>query len=261
MYNHLISLGGYTLKIILTSDTHINITSRKSLHEMFERIASEEFDVLVHGGDLTGGSKGYKSVNETLDIMRLHLPDAKIVSTIGNHDYYSKKHPPESAFDRNYEKIVQSFRDHNVHFLDEDGVFIHDDFPLVKMVGCSLWYSNNNPPTIDSQYLPRFAGETHRTMYSKTYKKLIKNLDELDETYSDIDTVIFVSHFPVILGGDSEQGFAQFGGSPGIGDMMQEQYNCRYFLNGHAHQNWSGPLRWESGSDYYYPKYKFIEVI
>jgi predicted MPP superfamily phosphohydrolase len=249
------------LKVALTSDTHIHITSHKSLHEMFAKLADEDFDVLVHGGDFCGASKGYESVNETLDIMRLHLPDAKIVSTIGNHDYYSKKHPPESAFDKNYNKISQSFKDHSVHFLDEDGVYVHEGFPLIKMVGCSLWYSNNNPPTIDSQYLPRFPEGCHRSMYSKTYKRLIKNLNQLDETYSDVDTVVFISHFPVILGEDSESGFAQFGGSPGIGDMMKEQYNCKYFLNGHSHMDFNGPLRWESGSDYYLPKYKVIEVI
>lgn len=263
------------MKILLTSDTHYGITKLKAIRKMLEEGKTEEPDVLIHAGDYCGGRNGHKTLGATVELMREIFPDIPMVSVIGNHDYWCTgkkfklpmgghgwKNPDVMTFEENYKKIIDTFEENRIHFLDVHGVYIHDDFPFHKIVGHSGWYNNPNPPTNDEAYLPRgIEGNTNNWLFKKAMDELDKNLSHLDKFYDpDIDTVLFVSHFPVIPGNDYKGGFEQFGGNAGIGKIMQEQYNCGYFLEGHSHKLENGPLKYNCGSDYCNPKYKLLKV-
>lgn len=248
------------MKVCLISDTHINITTAGQLDNMMKEVAQERFDLLVHCGDYCGGQTGHKSVRPTIKIIRKHY-QGPMITTIGNHDFWVKSRDP-IKHDQNYEKIVKCFKDNNVHFIDEDGIYSHLDFPLIKFMGVSGWYQKALPTTNDINFL-RGGNHpnAHEILRKRSYDLLFKQLDDLDIVYDEaIDTVIFVSHFPVIRANDYKGGFDDFAWSESLGEMIQREYNCKMFLNGHAHMNYSGPLRYESGSDYYNPKYKIINI-
>lgn len=266
------------MKIAQISDTHIGITTEGQLKVCFEKAAEENPDVVVHCGDYGGTTEGGKCVRRTVKLLRKYFPDTPIVSTIGNHDYwcsgklklivgwdgnakYVRGAPGPEDFKKNLEVIRDAFREANVHFLDKEGVYVHPLFKHVVFIGASGWYSNPNPPTNDRRWLPiGLEGDTNRLILKTTEDDLFR----AEETLKDFEswqTLIFVSHFPVInTGRDYKGAFEDFSWRESIADFFVAKYNCQHFLCGHAHQLHKGPLRYECGPDYYRPTYQIIEV-
>lgn len=267
------------IKIALISDTHIGITKEKRIKNLLKELAKEEFDLLVHAGDYCGGIVGYRSVRTTVKWIREVFPDKPMVSVIGNHDFWHagkrQKGEMEYTFGKRYDKpslhmfrtnldnIAQVFKDNNAHFLDNDGIYVHPDFPDVKIMGHSGWYSNPNPPTNDCKYLPiGIEGDTNHYLFKRAVSTVTNQMDELEKDYKrERDTVVFVSHFPVIKAGQDYKGAHEdYSWCAGVENVMQERFDCKHFLCGHAHQFHNGPLRYEAGSDYCNPKYLIVEV-
>jgi len=268
------------MKVLQLNDTHEGQTKSSKLRKFIKKVAQEEFDVLLHNGDYCGGFKGHKTVNSTLKLIREFIPDKPFVSVIGNHDFWmgnteyphsswKHRHPSLLDFQENYRKIQDSFKKYNVHFLDQDGPYRHPDFK-VTIVGHSGWYHHPNPieHINDFYWLPYgIEGDTHRFLQKAATNGLEKNLALLTEEDRQRE-IVFASHFPVILAKPSnptkydwEKGFSIFCGNPFIGQMMQDDYGCRYFFNGHAHQLHRGPLRYETGTDYAKPAFHIVEVL
>lgn len=266
-----------SLKLILTSDTHLGITKYSVLEKMFTEISEKEFDLLIHAGDYSGGVEGWRKVKHTVELMRKCIPSKPILTTIGNHDFWvrgrRKKNevdylsrtygtPTLHAYLLNYDKIAKVFKENGIHFLDEDGMYSLPEQPTTKFIGCSGWYSDPNPPTNDKYFLP--LGELDSTAATLSLRAdfiINEQIRQLDANYEEGYRTIFVSHFPVINTGDDYKGsFEQFSWVTQIPSVLHTEYNCTHFLCGHAHQRHEGPLRWEAGSDYYRPKYLEITI-
>jgi len=245
--------------IAQTSDTHLNITTLGQLKVMFTNMSKENFDVLVHCGDYSGGSTGYKSVRPTVEMMRDKFPDKTIISVIGNHDLWSGKNSSLEKFYDNYEKIKEIFEENKIHFLDTDGIYVQDN---IVFIGSSGWYTNPRPFTNDAKWMPiGVGGDTNSFLLNKAERLLFESEDQLNSIYTPDIKVVFVSHFPVInTEGDYKGSFADYSWSEFIGDYFKSKYECKYFLNGHSHAFHHGPLRYEAGADYRDPKYQLIEI-
>jgi hypothetical protein len=269
------------VRVAQISDTHIGITTEGQLKKMFRELKKEEFDILVHCGDYCGTTNGAKCVARTVKLMREFFPDKPILSTIGNHEYYCNTnkrvptksptgrttyvkpaHPTLLDFHKNLEGIQKVFKDANIHYLDKDGIYIHPNFHDVIFIGASGWYTNPNPRTNDKLWMPiGIDGDTNRYLLKSTESDLFSSEAELAKIYEPYKTVVFVSHFPVIKAGNDYKGaFEEFSWSEAIGNFFIREYNCKYFLNGHAHQLHKGPLRYECGPDYCKPAYQIIDI-
>ena len=164
-----------------------------------------------------------------------------------------------SDFVGNYKKILNHFKENNIYFLDTKGPYRHPDFQDIVFVGHSGWYRHPYPPTNDAKFLPIYEKQIHPYLFTRALKKAQRNLD-LAKIESH-ETLVYVSHFSVIdTGDDYKGGFEQFGGSADFGQHIKDTYDCRYFLCGHAHRSQDGPLVYESGADYYNPKYMIIDI-
>jgi predicted phosphodiesterase len=256
------------MKIALTSDLHIFATKPKHIEKMFDEAQAEAPDVVIVAGDHNGGGYGYKGSRAIFEIARRYFA-GPILACLGNHDYWVQgaksklydpydsrtprfKNPNLSEWNYNYQTIKESAKNNNIHLFEEDGIFRFDN--IFAIAGHGLWYANI-PNSNDALYMPiGVEGDTHRYMYKKTTEALLNQLTHL----TDDDIIrVFVSHFPVV---EIEERDREWAGDPNLGDMLKEQYGFTKFLNGHTHQNRSGTLRYECGSDYYNPKYKIIEV-
>lgn len=262
------------LRIAQLNDTHEGITTTKTIRKLLLKLKQEHFDILLHCGDYSGGVNGCKTLGSTVRLIRDIFPDKKYVTVIGNHDYWSmdtrifRSHDAASnhkvvttteLFHKNYESILQTFKDHDVWFLDQQGPYRLGDYVLV---GHSGWYANSEIVCVskDFKYLPYgMDGDTNRYMYKRAMDELHKNLDALTPVDRE-KVLLFVSHFPVIKEGPENAGYDLFSWSASLGDFLQEDYGVRWFFNGHAHQDHTGPLRWETGTDYYKPKYRIVEI-
>jgi len=263
------------MRIALTSDLHLGITKDKSIVKMLQKLKHEKPHVLVIAGDFNGGKIAHRAIKTIAKILRKELPEIPMVAVLGNHDYWTvgKKLPDDGfyksylnpsvrTFDNNYNTICSIMKEHNIKLLEEDKLYVHSNFQNVKFIGHGGWYKNPNPPTNDKNFLPiGIQGNTNNYLYNRAMKSLQDSIDELDKIYTEGDKVIFVSHFPVVnTGNDYKGAFEDFSWNSSIQNILNSKYNCIDFLCGHAHQKHIGPLRYESGSDYYSPDYIIIEV-
>lgn len=250
-------------KIAQINDTHEGITKTKHIKVMLQKLAEEDFDVLVHCGDYCGGMTGHKTLRTTVQLIRSIFPDKPFASAIGNHDMWSLGYrdcqPSPDIFWDNYKQILEVFAENNVWFLDEQGPYRQNGCTLV---GHSGWYANREiiDHSNDFNFLPiGMDGDTQSFLQKRAMDGLWRNMDLLNEE-DQKNTLVFVSHFPVIKVDPEDTGFDLWSWSAALGDNLQTQYGIKTFLNGHAHQHHQGPLRWETGTDYNKPKYQIIEV-
>lgn len=253
-------------RICLVSDTHLGITSKKKLDQFFHKLTEESFDILIHAGDYSGSYDGHRMLAQTVALMRKHHPTVPIVSTIGNHDFWcrpfetiewSTQTPTLESYTKNYNKVKAAFKKHHVHFIDEDGLFRFQD---IVICGASGWYQTSTPRTNDINFLPsKLGGHTHSYLLKRSY-------DIIDEQLKDFkkepnETFLFLSHFPVVNKGNDYKGaFNEFSWSESIHKLMEENYNCKHFLEGHSHQRREGEPSYNCGSDYYWPKFIILNV-
>lgn len=269
------------MRIAQISDTHIGITTEGQLKAMLKRLQQDPkgFDVLVHCGDYGGTWEGAPCVKRTVRLMRKAFPDKPIVSTIGNHDYwcksskrkrveywdgsvkYVKQAPGPDDFYANLGVIAATFKEAGIHYLDKDGPYTHPDFLGITLLGASGWYTNLNPSTRDAQCMPiGMHGNTHQFILKSTEGDLRRSEDQLGP-WGPGRQLVFVSHFPVVnTGNDYKGAFESFSWGEFWSKYFIQEYGCRHFLCGHAHQLHYGPLRYECGPDYYRPAYQIIEI-
>lgn len=265
------------MKILLTSDTHIGITYPSAIEKMLQEAVAEKPDMIIHAGDYSGGLIGHRGVTSTVKLIRKYFPETTYLSTIGNHDYWIRgarikndpvdemflgpqyRNPSLSQFNSNLKKIEDTFHKHNVIFLDNCPL-ITDEFIFI---GVSGWYNHPRPRTNDQRYLPiGIEGDTNAFLLKQSWTKLEAHIEYIKEFNLPAGReVVFISHFPVVnTGPDYKGGFEEFCWDAKLVPFLQEELGVKKFINGHAHQLHTGPLRYESGSDYYLPKYTVIEV-
>jgi len=223
------------------------------------------FDVLVHAGDYSGSYDGHRMTKKTVEIIREVFSDVPYLSVLGNHDFWCRPSnngwATSDSFDTNYLNIKQIFKEHKVHFLDEDGIYVHDNWPDIKIFGQSGWYNNPHPPTNDGNFLPYgLDGDTHRWLLKRAHTLLEDAVQNYH--WNHTETTVFVSHFPVIKKGKDWKGaFEDFSWSESLGESIQQRFKTKYFLEGHSHQRHEGPLKYNCGPDYYRPNYLIIDII
>lgn len=259
----------------LGSDWHIGASSDKQIKRCIAELKAKNPDVIVLLGDFNGGKYGAKAVRSIIRMVRAEFPDTPIVVCLGNHDFWvagrkvdrddlvqysAPRHsrPRPDVWARNYDDILKYLKEVGAHFLDEDGPWRSEKFPGLVLFGHTLWYDNKYPPTNDKLYMPvNLGGDTDAYMYNKGWKAVEAQLDLLKPE----DTIrVFCSHFPVVYPNGRFGGDVEYGGPEWIGNMLRDQFGVRYFLNGHCHQLWEGPSRFECGSDYGRPKAIIVPV-
>lgn len=244
------------MKIVLTSDTHLGITGKGQIKNLFKDIAKESPDLIIHAGDYSGNMKGAGAVGLTCAALRKFNPDVPVVSVIGNHDFWSGWKCGGGDYVVNYDKILKAFKDHNVHFLDESGSFVLED---IEIIGASGWYTNPQPPTNDANFLPvGLEGDTNRSLLRRSTQIILKQIEAADPT----KLIIVTTHFGLIKSGDDwKGGFEAFSwNDQAMVRYIQEKFPRVIFINGHAHQLHEGPLKYECGSDYKKPNYITIDT-
>lgn len=246
------------MRIAFASDWHVGITNPKSIKKQLRKMKKDEPDLIIHAGDYCGGFDGPRSVNTIMRFTRETLPDVPIVATIGNHELFSLA-PSEEQFWRCYgpdSDTARNMKRWGVHFLDEDGPFIHGKFPHIGIAGAMGWYHDLTVANADPRIYAHVEGDTGRYLQKRFEETTIKQLDVLAE-WENITKRIFISHFPVV---ELEGRDLKWGGNEVFGHFIQNQYDIGTFLNGHMHGDLNGPVRYECGADYEKPNYKIIEV-
>ena len=253
------------MRVLQISDLHIGLTTESSIRKMFKEASKLDFDMILNCGDNSGQRSALKPCRLIAKMMREYWLDKPILTVNSNHDSWLAGHenskPSLADWLKQREDIKQIYKDYNIHYMDEDGIFEVWEEPNMVFVGVGGWYGNSNPPTNDSLYLPHnIEGiSPHLWLRNEAEKKLDKQLLQLDKIYNEDTVVCFVSHFPVIktMG---DKGFDLFAWSERIGELMKERYDCQYFFEGHSHLEHKGPIVYNCGSDYYHPKYQIVEV-
>lgn len=260
------------MKIALISDTHYGrgMTSKESLLQVFQDMAEEGPDLVIHAGDWSGTAAFPESVRQTMLALRKYLPNTPVLATTGNHDYWVMKtnRMTEKWQEHQQKKGRQVGRDLGVSWLDEyPGGFVFGD---TRIVGTMTWYGATLPLTNDCHWIPggREPLELHRRIRNEQYdiwSKICSGLREAEK--SGRCDLLVVTHHPLVYP-EAPVGGREHGGPEHWADELEEAHGRQplAYLNGHFHQRWNGEKdgegrkRYESGSDYGIPRYIMVNV-
>lgn len=249
------------MKVALTSDLHLGMSSKRQIRAVFRNIFKQKPDVVVIAGDNCGNFSGSEDTITIFNLARKVLPSVPILACLGNHDYWEKGLSKSGNYSENirpdfdywincYENIIKVAEDLDIHLFEKKGLARING---ITFAGHGLWY-NKNPNTKDKFHMPNeFSGTVDEFMNKVAEFDLKCQIDDLNK---DDVLKIFVSHFPVV---EIAEENAPWCANPEIGDFLIKE-GFQYFLNGHSHQNRSGPLRWESGSEDMQPRFKIIHI-
>ncbi len=248
-------------KIALLSDWHWGITTPRSIQKITKKLAAENVDVVINAGDNSGQAIGAPAVDKIFRELRKHMPTTPILSVWGNHDVWADLDPSYARYQANLLSLEALCRKHGV--VDLSAVDFWQPSGKtgdLRVFGQMLWYEKP-PLSNDINYLPRHSpsgGSIHLEIMAEQDKQLHAKLGRLPEV--PCKHQVFVSHFPVLEVSGSYTGDDWWGGNRRIGPILQESYGVTMMLNGHTHTQLNGPVRYESGSDYYKPAYRIIEL-
>ena len=218
------------MKIGLISDTHYGFDEKShGIHEEFWKKLAEEtkespLDLLIHAGDWATADFQFE-IEESLKIIRKYFPNLKILTTWGNHDYWSRKVKSLMEIEMIQKDICNKY---NVHSLEDQGMF---QIGNVKFVGFNGWYGNSlNPPTKDMLFMPSQINgcPTHLYLSQQAYKALDKVLET--EVKED-EKLVVVSHFPTFV--DLQQ-YESLAANFAFHEHIISKAD--YFCVGHSHQ-------------------------
>jgi predicted MPP superfamily phosphohydrolase len=246
------------MKILLLNDTHCGFGHNTSnIHrKFFQRISKEEFDVVVHAGDMAITRQS--QVEASFKSLRKLAGDRPVLVVRGNHDYWQDDRDDDWLdFYALLEQQRKWASEYNVTLLDEGNTYETDK---VLIGGFPTWYKDSKPSTNDYRWMDNltpdglFMGEYLQGLEHSRLKELSTKLEN-----SLGKARVVVSHMP-IFGDDRDQRFTS-----SFANQFALKGNCEYYLCGHSHRKHEGELyfwakTYQTGSDYDKPKHLVVEV-
>ena len=247
------------VKILLLNDTHKGMTNNtdKIHQKFFNKIAKEEFDVIIHAGDMASNKQ--KHVLRTFEQMREVAGERPILAVRGNHDYWQddRKHGWLDFY-----QLLEQHREwaalHNIVLLDEGGSFETNN---VFISGFATWYYDIKPGTNDCNWMDEMTpdGQIVNHFLKNKESETLNTLNIILEEKLGATRVV-VSHMPV-FGDHRDQKYTS-----SFNNQLALKGNCEYYLCGHSHKIYEGEEHfwakvYQTGSDYDKPKYQIIEVV
>ena len=258
-------------KIALTTDTHYGISPKTCLilEKFLIKLASEDFDVLIHTGDWISHKQA--QMEKVFKLFRKHI-NKPILGVLGNHDLWDQDSWGHNN-KRAYKQTLQSYEEmkvqqrslmqqYEIDYLQDLYPYIFED--KVAIYGFDGWYHYLPPPSNDHYFMPQFIKNCPADQYLnyrayKTLDAILLHLDELKISKPHLKTVCVTHHPPY----NFDPVWLSMSANPQFMEVISEKFN--YFFVGHSHKNedWlKGSCRVvNAGSDYNRPNYKIIEVL
>lgn len=247
--------------ILQLNDTHKGFDhNTDSIHrKFFKEVAAQEFDVLVHAGDMASVKQA--SVKASMLQLRKAAGNRPVCLVRGNHDYWqgAGEHRRVSH-NIMLRRQRQWAADLNIILLDEGGTYETDN---VFIGGFASWYGTS-PVGLTNDF--------------KWMERLTPQLDDVDSVLRNCETFtltnlmyqlegkvgktrIVVSHMP-IFGTSYDQKYTS-----SFSNQHALRGNCEHYLCGHSHRHYEGSEEmgwgikvWQTGSDYNKPRFQIIDT-
>lgn len=246
------------MRIAHTNDLHYRpgkIADR--IDNLFKDMAEAQPDVITIAGDFTGDARD--SMRKVFELLRKHY-DGPVVACKGNHDWWVHEQVKDQEqmteeFELQMRQCIQAAEDHNIHLLEEHGIWSHPDHFGICIIGTGGWYYRNHYKSNDYAYLPRHYQGKRMNEWLTDYSFDIVNR-QIAALTDDDWTRIAMTHMPVTHLRIGE--YHHFGETE-LGDLLMAA-GCKKFLHGHMHATETGP-RYESGSNGFEPKFIIVNAI
>lgn len=266
------------MKIAATTDTHLGASQNTiKIHEKFiKRLAAEEFDVLVHTGDIA--SHKQKQLHRSLSMFREALGDIPILFVLGNHDLWdmeawnqkNKRYNKRTSYESMRATQREWFDELNVHYLQDKEYYYKDE---AIFYGYDGWYKNLPSGSNDKHWMPPVAKQCPIDTYlvyrsNKTLDSILMAAEGVKRDKPNIKLVCATHHSLTKYRGGSAND--NMNGDPRHLDFLSENFDL--VLNGHSHQEVDQIHAFTHGnsvhscrivnvgSDYDKPKYRILEI-
>ena len=253
------------MKVAITTDTHAGYTSTQSLLTMLGNIKIENPDVLIHCGDVQ--SNNFYQQCSFWDIVRGYLPDCKIISVLGNHDWWDNGYGNEEGDEEKsttcqevLDRVNLIYKEFNIHHASEN--LIIDN---VAFSGFDGWYSDKDHyhATNDKSCIPHYYISEKRWLENRNMKQF-QDCKSFLEKFDG--TKVVVTHFGITP--ECKEDWKSQGSTCYFGNH-QEFFNqlnfVDYIFYGHSHQfvdvEYGKTKVVNAGSDYDFPRYEIRDIV
>ena len=251
---------GEKMKILCTSDLHMQHKHERVIDKLRELVAQQKPDVLVIAGDIVESSWHNCNVYKLLSIA---FPDTTVIFVLGNHEFfYCTVEETRGFYERTYKP-----NKYDVHCLDVVG---HYDVEGVRFVGNVLFY-DGSMKSDSNQNLSKFADGrwADRTIKNFDWEEecrlnIARIKDNLPGPEDEIKTTILVTHCVphVKLNTHTMSQFNAYSGVDNLFDRLSPKlgigsHGIDWAVCGHTHRRSVG-LRLNGcncvnvGNDYYW---------
>ena len=233
------------MKIVVTSDIHLSITSYRTLDKLVRRISKIQPDVFIAAGDLGELGGHYMKCIERL--AKIDAGQKAVMA--GNHDLWTKR--PDIATSKVlWDEILPGVAEHHGMIWLEDGkVITHDN---IGIVGSIAWYdysaASNIPPDLcriskaqynnDAVYMDKDWDDVKFAWERRV--NLCYSLGHL-ECQDEIEHTVVVTHVPIFPqqqareSGDSLEADAYFYNFS-LGKVVLKFDKVHTVISGHTHR-------------------------
>ncbi len=268
------------MRILVTSDLHMEVTGHHTIHRLVAGMEREEPDLVVIAGDLGNPLHMYEqclACFSTLPCTVAVLP--------GNHDLWASNGQTSRQL---YEKMLpEATRQSGMHWLEDVPLVLENGIAVAGGIG---WYDYSaRDPQLDqsdddiAECKPRYAMDASKIDWAWTDQefaatcrhRLQRQLLRLEED-EEVNQVLVVTHVPIFESQierrpedqDWSKGTPYFGHLT-LGESLRGFPKLRYVVSGHTHVGLNGVVNRPGqvpigsavvGSDYGRPRWVTVEM-
>lgn len=272
------------MKIAVTSDLHLGITSGGEISSMAKDLFSHEVDCLVIAGDIAESLDGFC---ECIKIFKYILRKQNVAISVlpGNHDIWVRDDQYNSL---DILRILETkSRELGVHWLEDDncvlgnttivGSYLHYDYSAKDTIGpastlSDLYYQvNKKTVNNDGNYL---VGLPEDKIFARQIgEKFIDRLERASK--SNCETIIVATHVPCLEEQITRKPYdltwsfsTAYFGNLTYQDIIKNNQKVKAVISGHSHVGVDTVFFRESGkmrviniaSDYHRPKFVVLDT-
>jgi len=263
------------MRIVITGDTHLGITSLEEIQKLARRIQADKPDVIAHLGDIGEVRHRMDLLRQVFDVLQ------PTVGIAGNHDLWRSREENAESYDSLdlWDQLLpRTFAEKGCHYLEQaswvkDGVaivgsYLHYDYSAQDTEGEGVRLVRRSFPGLTmNEYYERFKKRVNqdgnflhgltsdREFAAEIGQRFRQRLTEVEDDET-VKKILILTHVPCMPTQITRRlhdaqwslGTPYFGNLSHV-DFIRSHRKVRCIVSGHSHQSNHEKVTFDDGHD------------